>query len=565
MNRRRAQGFAPGQSSSSQSASAALDITTVLQQATRLLQTRRWAHAEDLCRQVLAAQPQNLDALNLMGLIFREIGDRAKARAWLEQAIQVDPNFVEARSNLGTLLREMGLGAEAEVQFQAALEINPDHVLSLYNLGVLYQQRFQLQQALTCYQRVIEIQPQLADAHNNLGTVLRGLGRPQAAVESYQRALALREDPRAITNLGNALRKLGDLEGAKAAYEQALTWDPGFSLAYNNLGNTLRDLGQLSMAIHRYRQALQLRPRYVNALIHLGSALVEAEEWEAAAEQLQLALTYQPDSLRALIALAELQITQGDLQTALETCQQGLDHDPENRLLLALKTVIYSEMGDQSTRQDLVRFESLIQVRQPDPPAGYEDLNAFHQDLIQVLQDHPTLVWERPPQSTRSGSQTGNLVEDLTDPLPALRGMITEQAQQGVQSLTADPDHPFLKDLPEELRLTDLWGVVIKTGGHQTPHIHPSAWLSGVYYLAVPETISPEDAEGKGWIEFGQAPDRFRCQSTQQTHRICPEVGKMILFPSYLYHHTIPHPGEQERISVAFDLVKGNARSPLDP
>ena len=53
-----------------------------------------------------------------------------------------------------------------------------------------------------------------------------------------------------------------------------------------------------------------------------------------------------------------------------------------------------------------------------------------------------------------------------------------------------------------------MWATVLDQGGHQAPHVHPTGWLSGVYYAAVPEPApgSPPDA---GWIEFGRAPDEL--------------------------------------------------------
>lgn len=533
-----------------------VDSSALLQQAIQLVQAKRWAHAEDLCLQILADQPLNADALNLLGLLYRQVGDRNKAKRWLQRAIEADPNYVEAHSNLATVLREQELWQEALEQFDQALQINPDHVLTLYNLGLLHQQQHRLPEAMECYQKVIQLQPQMADAHNNLGTVLRALGRPQAAAECFRQALFLREDPHTLTNLGNALKKMGDLQRAKEAYQMALSWDPGYVLAYNNLGNTLRDLGQIEEAIERYRQAIQIRPQYVNAHIHLGDALTKVEQWQQAEEHLQLALKYQPQAPRALISLAELKVIQGDPQAALAYCQRCLAQEPHSRLALAVQSVAYGELNDQSALEDLVRHETLIQIRQPGLPQGYQDLVTFHQELIQAIQNHPTLLWERPPQSTRSGSQTGNLIEELEDPWPALRELILTQAHQKLQEFCPEPDHPFLGDLPQQLRLSDLWAVVISTEGYQAPHIHPSAWISGVYYVAIPETITPEDPQRQGWIEFGRAPDRFRCQTTPKTRQICPEAGQMILFPSYLYHRTIPLVGNHDRISIAFDLVK---------
>ena len=61
-----------------------------------------------------------------------------------------------------------------------------------------------------------------------------------------------------------------------------------------------------------------------------------------------------------------------------------------------------------------------------------------------------------------------------------------EQAVQGaanryLKQLPSDPDHPFPGAVPDRHQLT-MWAVVMETAGHQLPHIHPAAWLSGVYY-----------------------------------------------------------------------------------
>jgi len=99
-----------------------------------------------------------------------------------------------------------------------------------------------------------------------------------------------------------------------------------------------------------------------------------------------------------------------------------------------------------------------------------------------------------------------------------------------------------------------MWCVVLERGGHQIPHIHPASWLSGVYYPQVPEGIATGEGPA-GWLEFGP-PDRdFPSRLTPPVHRIRPEEGLVVIFPSYLYHHTIPFDQGGTRISVAFDVV----------
>jgi len=98
------------------------------------------------------------------------------------------------------------------------------------------------------------------------------------------------------------------------------------------------------------------------------------------------------------------------------------------------------------------------------------------------------------------------------------------------------------------------WAVAYKAGHSQGLHVHPSANVSGVYYVtAPPSTLEPGDA---GKISFYDP--RPRATMTQlpfQTtrHRVAPVPGDMYLFPSWLEHSVSPFQGEGTRICIAFN------------
>jgi uncharacterized protein (TIGR02466 family) len=112
--------------------------------------------------------------------------------------------------------------------------------------------------------------------------------------------------------------------------------------------------------------------------------------------------------------------------------------------------------------------------------------------------------------------------------------------------------HPFVANAPARWTMNG-WGVILQEQGHQRPHIHPSGWLSGVYYVRIPKSIGPGSQQG--WIEFGRPPESIGCHAQHETMRVRPEAGRMVLFPSYVYHHTIPYSDTENRISFAFDVV----------
>ena len=94
---------------------------------------------------------------------------------------------------------------------------------------------------------------------------------------------------------------------------------------------------------------------------------------------------------------------------------------------------------------------------------------------------------------------------------------------------------------------------MLRQDGHQLPHIHASGWLSGVYYAQLPDS-APGGDDHAGWIEFGR-PGYDLPATGAQVRAIAPEVGRLLFFPSYFFHRTIPFRGDRPRVSVAFDLA----------
>jgi uncharacterized protein (TIGR02466 family) len=107
------------------------------------------------------------------------------------------------------------------------------------------------------------------------------------------------------------------------------------------------------------------------------------------------------------------------------------------------------------------------------------------------------------------------------------------------------------------------WAVVVHDDGHENWHMHPSGWISGVYYVAVPE-IRSNAGESPGAIEFGPFPFGGAANvPSWPRRRVTPHAGLLLLFPSYYAHRTWPTGVAEPRICVAFDVV--SAAAPMEP
>lgn len=105
------------------------------------------------------------------------------------------------------------------------------------------------------------------------------------------------------------------------------------------------------------------------------------------------------------------------------------------------------------------------------------------------------------------------------------------------------------------------WGVCLAQGNSQELHVHPSAHISGVYYVAAPAGAMDEKCTD-GKIRFYDPRPRANMNQlfTQITrHSEMPSPGDVLLFPSWLEHSVAPFQGEGERVCIAFNVRLGMA------
>jgi len=182
-------------------------------------------------------------------------------------------------------------------------------------------------------------------------------------------------------------------------------------------------------------------------------------------------------------------------------------------------------------------------------------IESFNEELAGDVRNHRSLIWEPYDRVTRGGSVTKDLLETPTEAIGSLERALRTVIDEFKTSLAADGDHPFFGTAPAAYRLT-LIASILKPGGHHPSHIHEGAWLSGVYYAAVPAAITGDDDSHAGWLQFGKPDCQVPVGCALQTAAVAPDAGTVVMFPSYFFHHTIPYRGCEERIGIAFDVYR---------
>jgi predicted O-linked N-acetylglucosamine transferase (SPINDLY family) len=264
------------------------------------VQAGRLQAAEQVCFGILRAEPQDADALHLLGIVYARIGDRQGAVEYLHRAVTARPDWAEAHANLGNALREQGRFDEAVPFLRRALQLRPDYAAAQNNLGNALEGQGDAEGAVACYRRALELAPDFAEAHNNLGNALKTRGDREGAIACYRRAVELAPGfAAAHYNLGIALSDVGRTDEAVACYRRAVELAPDFAAAHNNLGNALKGRGRAEEAIACYLRAIELWPNYAAAHNNLGIALSDLGRTEEAVACYRRAVALRPDFAEA--------------------------------------------------------------------------------------------------------------------------------------------------------------------------------------------------------------------------------------------------------------------------
>jgi protein O-GlcNAc transferase len=274
--------------------------TCSIDEGVRLHLEGKLDEAEAIYRRILVGQPQNSEALHLLGVIAYQRKQYEEAEDLISRAIVCNKRIPDYRNNLGNVYLAQKLLDKAEECYRKALKLNPKYADARNNLGNVLREKGRLQESVDAYQKALRLNPTHPDIHNNLGMVLDALGRSAEAADHYREAIRLKPDfCDAYSNLAAALKNQGNLLDAIAAGSKALALDPSNAKSLLNMGNAHSQLGRIEEGIVYFRQALRFNPNLCEAHLNLGHSLREGGEKEEAAIHFQKALSLKPNSLPA--------------------------------------------------------------------------------------------------------------------------------------------------------------------------------------------------------------------------------------------------------------------------
>ena len=498
--------------------------------------------AQELYNQVLKIDPNHSQTLNNIAVIFTNSKDYQKAISCFEKVIKINPNYSATHNNLGNIFQKLGDLQKAKDCYEKAIKINPDYVDAYYNLGVISKELGEDQKTISCFEKAIEIDPNFAHAHNNLGNVFKDLGNPQKAISCYEKAIKINPNyVDAHNNLGVISKELEEVQKAKSCYEKAIEIDPNFAHAHNNLGNVFKDSGNPQKAISCYEKAIEIDPKHIDAHYNLGIALIMTQQYKNATEHFKL-INYKNSKSFLLQCLYKIE----DKSIFFKELDYLIKQGESNPLIGSL--ISRSEIRYKIKKLNPFCGDPLKYILITNLTEEYNFKNIFVEPIKSALKED--MFSTKTQGLLKNGYQTaGNIFAKKNDFFDKIKDIIHLQIKK-YQDLFKESNEGFIKNWPKSYDVY-AWLVNMKTGGKLDPHIHEYGWLSGSIYINVPPKLEADS---------GNLVVCINDQVSESENKINPKktidvvTGSLCLFPSSLYHYTIPFESKEERIVLAFDV-----------
>jgi tetratricopeptide (TPR) repeat protein len=492
----------------------------------------------------------------------------------------LDPKDADAVFAVGVKAVKADLEVEALPILEAAAARHPGDARMWQVLGLAHRKREDLAPAVTAFAKAAALAPHDALITHSLARSSLEAGLP--AIELFEQALRLAPSDdwiylgwlaaqfaegrmdEAVTLLEAQLRRhptwlpghttlcrlrwlRGERDGFASSFEAAAAAAPREIAIW-------REWADILMHAERYDEALALVARAraaagASPVFDAYETIAIAEQGDTAAAEALFAALGPIEHVTMAARYVRHLLRAGRPEAVAPFAERWLD-GPDAYLLWPYVAAAWRLAGD--SRWDwLEGDERLVGIYDiggdiPSLPALAERLRALHLATGQPLD-----------QSVRGGTQTdGPLFSRIEPEIRALRAAIVAAVERHIAQLPSpDPRHPTRLANRGPVRFAGSWSVRLPGAGFHANHIHPAGWLSSAFYVALPGTMGAGEA---GWLTLG-APQAELGLDLAPFRKIEPKPGRLVLFPSTMWHGTIPF-AAGERLTVAFDVARPGAQ-----
>ncbi len=560
--------------------SAALDA------ALGLLRAGRTGQGIGALRALIAERPGAAMAHYVLAAGLEAAGDGVGAMAELRAALTCDPGMASAATKLAARLtasRRPHESLEILAPFVGAADIDVD-LLTEYGMALKALGR--LDESADAYGRAVLAAPASGVAEHNHAGVLGDAHRFAESEAATRRAFAKGLDaPETWLVRGRSLQGLGEYEAAEDAFRQAIRRRPAFAEAHEELAQLIwmrtENLAEASEALDvalaasrwsaplayaksrlmEYAGDLRGARAALGApqdhrgeprLLITASRLSVVDDPALALAYAEQALAIAPNDGPVNSTLCQANLALGRADVAAQIAERLCRDWPLDQYPVALAATAWRILGDPRYRA-LYDYDRLVRVWTIDAPPGWSSLDAYLGDLaaqlraLQKLRGHPI------GQSLRHGAQTGQNLTRSDDPVIAAFFAAIDAPIRAYMDILRGHDDVLGRRAGETYRFAGAWSALLRPGGYHVDHLHPMGWISSACHITLPGAV---ERGREGWLKFGE-PGLPTDPPLGPEHFVKPRAGDLVLFPSYMWHGTVPFGGDEPRLTVAFDVLPG--------
>ena len=330
---------------------------------------------------------------------------------------------------------------------------------------------------------------------------------------------------------------------AKTQFEKTLNVSPKNIDALNNLGLVYRELNEIDNSIDCFKKVLDLDEKKESSRYHLARMLVRLNSYSEAIEHFHKT-NYGLSKSHLLECLYYL----GQKDKFYKHYRELIKRNIVNPLMASIGS-------HASIRFNVANNENPFCTN----PFNYikkENITnngELSEDLItSILEFHQS--GESDPKSQpllSNGKQSsGNIFLHQREDIQLLKKILENKVTNYLKEFSTSSEG-FIKNWPKKYNIYG-WLVSINSGGNLAAHIHKEGWLSGSLYFKMPSKKTKEEGnivfsfDGANYPTDGKKFDKKSVDVYK---------GDLVLFPSSLFHHTVPFKSNEERVTFAFDII----------
>jgi tetratricopeptide (TPR) repeat protein len=589
-------------------------LEQALQQIYRFYQSGRIPEALKAINQILLAAPRDAAVLQLAGMVRRGAGDLEGSVSAFKASIEYGGETAERLNSLGNAYVQFGAEGKAETSFRRALALSPAYSPALINLGRLHARNGKAAEALVLLERAITLDansvsarlamanilkskddfegasvhlkhiiknhPGHVEAHNQIGVLYLAQQQPLKALDHYDMAISANvQSPELLDNRAAALIELNDIDGAKRSYDQLTAQFPTYLNGHSARARMYSEFGiegdgfssfqqvasqfpsepsiwqfwlRSLLTFRKYDEALDVADRAESAIgpdpsIKFAKAVALCETAECALSE-KMFDEIEPafgSDIAFLNARSRLCLKLQKPERAASFAGRATAISPDSQFAWAYLSLAWRLLADE--REFWVHdYDKFIQQS----PVEIGDLGELADAIraLHISSNHPA------EQSLRGGTQTmGSLFARSEPEIVRLKAALQDNVRDYIDRLPDLADHPLSSRRQKLFGFSGSWSVRLTKEGFHIAHIHDAGWISSAMHIVLPEGAAETDQDA-GCLQLGAPPAELALGLTARKV-VRPVAGHLVLFPSSMWHSTIPFHSESERLTVAFDVI----------